>query len=126
MAGEDVKIGKPLDVFAMGIYFHLVFQGELPTFESGIHYDYVFQGLLEGDTLKIGENVPPDLATLLLGMMEVDPVKRLSSKAVFEYLIGQKLVDVPEQTATQNDKEASVKITTYQKKNGKFKQAGNL
>lgn len=126
LAGEDVKIGKPLDVFAMGIYFHLVFQGELPTFESGAHYDYIFQGLLDGDTLKIGENVPPDLEKLLRGMLEVDPVKRLSSKAVFEYLSGRKLDNAPEQAATKNDKEASVKINAYQKKMGKFRQAGNL
>ena len=34
-AGENVRVGKPLDVFALGIYFHQVFQGSVANFVSG-------------------------------------------------------------------------------------------
>ena len=64
-AGEDVKVGKPLDVFALGVLFHQIFQGSVPGFVSGTKYNYLFEGLLSGDELKLGDAVPADMARLI-------------------------------------------------------------
>lgn len=34
-AGEDVKVGKPLDVFALGVLFHQIFQGSVRGSSAG-------------------------------------------------------------------------------------------
>ena len=128
-AGEDVKIGKPLDVFALGVYFHLLFQGELPKFASGSSYDYVFQGLLEGDTLVIGDKVPPEMVPIIRGMLETDPVKRFTLKMVVDMLAGRSAEassEKPAEKATKNDHAASVRINTWKKESSRFKSAGNL
>lgn len=129
-AGENVRVGKPLDVFALGIYFHQVFQGSVPNFVSGEKYDYVFEGLLSGDKLRIGDDVPQDMVDIISGMLETDPVKRYSMDTVVRLLSGENVQaqQTVNHEATQNDKEASLRINIYksQKNAGKFKQAGSL
>lgn len=107
-AGEDVKVGKPLDVFALGVLFHQIFQGCVPEFVSGTKYNYLFEGLLSGDELKLGDAVPADMARLIAGMLETDPVRRYSLDTVVRLLSGEDIR--PEQQAenreaTQNDRE---------------------
>ena len=117
-------------MFALGIYFHQVFQGSVPNFVSGEKYDYVFEGLLSGDKLRIGDDVPQDMVGIISGMLETDPVKRYSMDTVVRLLSGEKVQaqQTVNHEATQNDKEASLRINIYksQKNAGKFKQAGSL
>lgn len=80
-----------MDVFALGIYFHQVFQGSVPNFVSGEKYDYVFEGLLSGDKLRIGDDVPQDMVGIISGMLETDPVKRYSMDTVVRLLSGEKV-----------------------------------
>lgn len=130
-AGEDVKVGKPLDVFALGVLFHQIFQGSVPEFVSGTKYNYLFEGLLSGDELKLGDAIPADMAGLIAGMLETDPVRRYSLDTVVRLLSGEDIR--PEQQAenreaTQNDREAALRINIYKSTKGaeKFKQAGSL
>ena len=111
--------------------FHQIFQGSVPEFVSGTKYNYLFEGLLSGDELKLGDAVPADMARLIAGMLETDPVRRYSLDTVVRLLSGEDIR--PEQQAenreaTQNDREAALRINIYKSTKGaeKFKQAGSL
>ena len=89
--------------------------------------------LVPGDVvlLEAGDAVPADMARLIAGMLETDPVRRYSLDTVVRLLSGEDIR--PEQQAenreaTQNDREAALRINIYKSTKGaeKFKQAGSL
>ena len=87
--------------------------------------------LRDDEIFEAGDAVPADMARLIAGMLETDPVRRYSLDTVVRLLSGEDIR--PEQQAenreaTQNDREAALRINIYKSTKGaeKFKQAGSL
>lgn len=82
---EPVELTCKMDVFALGILFHQYLTGELPGFD-GEEYDYVHEAVLDGQQIKISEQLPPQLREIISQMLECEPVNRISMEEVFEKL----------------------------------------
>ncbi len=84
MFGEDVTLTQKVDVFAAGLLFHQYFTGQLPAFSSG--YDAAHEALLEGESLRLSDALPPDLHALIASMLALDPDDRPDMAEVFRRL----------------------------------------
>ncbi len=74
MMGEDVKLTTKVDIYALGVLFHLYWVGELPKFES--KYEFAFEAVLEGAHVDLSPSLPDELKKLINSMIERDPAKR--------------------------------------------------
>lgn len=119
---EDVELTEKIDIYALGLIFHQIMTGKLP--EIGKEYAYVFKAQLEDAPINISRTLNDRMASIIEGMLEKNPKKRLSAKAVFAALY-PKLVD---ETVKETEiKESKPKETPQPAKYGKyFTPAGDL
>ena len=82
--GMDARPGCKADVFALGVLFHQYFSGEVPGFDSS-RCDYCGEAALSGQRLRIAPVIPPDVRTLLGGMLATDPGNRPTTQYVYEF-----------------------------------------
>ena len=82
MLEEDAVITPKADVFALGLLFHQIINGSMPTVEGNEEYSSMGEAVLNGETLVLGERYQD----LIAGMLRCDPEERLSSAQVLEKL----------------------------------------
>ena len=85
MAEEDVKLTSKVDVFALGLLFHLYYCGRLPAFNTE-RYDYAFEAVLNGEILGIDPGIPDDMGQIIGSMLRRDPDKRPGLDEIFRFL----------------------------------------
>lgn len=91
MGGEPLALDFSIDVYALGIIFHQIFTGVIPTFhdagkENGI--SYIFEELLRGKLPILDARLPKFVETLVCDMLKLIPYERPSAQQVFERLCG--------------------------------------
>ena len=83
--GEDVKITRKIDVFAIGVLFHQYFAGSLPKFDTTKN-SYISGAVLNGDEIILAGKLPDDLQALIRKMLAKDPDDRPCLSQVFTQL----------------------------------------
>lgn len=84
LAGEPFPLSTKLDIFALGLLFHLYYTGALPQIPSDCQY--AAEVALKGREIQLSSTLPEGLKTLIERMLNVDPDERPDSAEVFEYL----------------------------------------
>ena len=97
--GETVTVDGKIDVFALGILFHLYWTGELPAIPKERHY--VFEAVLNGEPVGISEKIPDPLRSLIVRMLKESPTDRPSAAEALQILSGK----VPKPTPKSNPPE---------------------
>ena len=87
MQTEEGTIGRPIDVFALGIVFHQIFTGRTPAFDAE-KYDYPFEAALDGAELGVAEEIPGEWRQLIARMLKADPAERIGLDAAESMLKG--------------------------------------
>ena len=77
MQTEEGTIGKPIDVFALGIVFHQIFTGKAPAFDAE-KYDYPFEAALDGAELGVSKEIPDEWRELIARMLKREPGERIA------------------------------------------------
>lgn len=85
ICGDSVELTCKIDVFALGLLFHEYLTGRLPEFDTN-EYDYAFDAVLDDQVLILDKELHPRLKTMISGMLECDPSKRLSMETVYSLL----------------------------------------
>lgn len=96
MNEEPLALDFTIDVYALGIIFHQIFTGSIPSFgnssgEDGGH-SYIFEGLLRGEQLILDARLPDFMEVLIRDMLKLIPYERPSAKTVFERLCSPKVI----------------------------------
>lgn len=97
MSGEPLALDFRIDIYALGIIFHQIFTGCIPTTENisvkdGSH-SYIFEGLLRGDKIKLDARLPEFVETLIRDMLKLVPYERPSAQMVFERLCNPQVIE---------------------------------
>ncbi len=98
---EEGRLTAAIDVFALGLIFHQILSGSLPTFS--IEYDYPCMALLNGGELYLNARIRPEMRTLIEKMTVPDPEKRITLAEAFLFF-GFK---APEHTEAETKEDAS-------------------
>ena len=85
MNDMDAELSCKLDVFSLGILFHLYLAGFLPEFDHE-KFESIFETVLEGGAITISDKIPEELADMLRRMLICEPKNRISSQEVYEIL----------------------------------------
>ena len=111
-------------MFLINTLYFLSLSIEKSDNDSLLEYAYVFKAQLEDAPINISRTLNDRMASIIEGMLEKNPKKRLSAKAVFAALY-PKLVD---ETVKETEiKESKPKETPQPAKYGKyFTPAGDL
>ncbi len=83
MQTETGKIGRAVDVFALGLVIHEIFTGELPVFDAA-GYDYPFEAVLSGARPAVRKDIPENWQQFIVQMLEGNPEKRISLAQIQE------------------------------------------
>ena len=73
--GEKLPLTTKVDVFSLGLFFHLYWTGVLPWFDQS-KYKFAFEAVMDGPGLEISPNVPEELASLIRKMLMNRPEAR--------------------------------------------------
>ena len=84
----DRTLTTKLDVFSLGLLFHLCWVGKLPGFNSE-EYPYACAAVLEGETLEVSEAIPPNVRALITRMLSREPADRPDMTEVVDVLMGR-------------------------------------
>ena len=83
IAGENKKITRKADIFALGIIFHEFLTGVRPRMSGD--YDYLYEAVLDGGDIGISNRLPLPIHSLIRRMLDIDPKKRPSAADIFDY-----------------------------------------
>ena len=83
IAGENEKITRKADIFALGIIFHEFLTGVRPRMSGD--YDYLYEAVLDGGDIGISNRLPLPIHSLIRRMLDIDPKKRPSAADIFDY-----------------------------------------
>lgn len=78
MRGEAGGLTGAIDIFALGLLFHQYWTGELPHFDGDSQY--AFEAVLNGEELRLDGRLPESLRGVLRGMLEADPLRRITAQ----------------------------------------------
>lgn len=84
---ESVSLNRKIDIFALGLLFHLYYTGQLPAISK--EYNSVCSAVLDGASLMISPAIPGWLVKLIRDMLILDPSKRPDSEHIFQALLKQ-------------------------------------
>ncbi|MDD4773358.1 MAG: protein kinase [Eubacteriales bacterium] len=84
ISGEDVRVTRSADIFAMGIIFHELICGHRPALPGGC--DYLYEASLDGAVITPDRGMPPAMRRLIADMTAGEPEKRPRAAGVFERL----------------------------------------
>ncbi len=82
---EEVTLTAKVDVFGLGIVFHQLLCGEMPSFNTD-EYDYIYEAVLNEEPPGLSETIPEDLRGLISRMLSLDHEQRPSMEQVLEEL----------------------------------------
>ncbi len=82
--GKPAVLTKKIDIFSLGILYHLYWTGTMPQFSP--EYDFVCEAVNYGGPLTLSGKVPARMADLIRRMLEKDPAKRPSAQEAFDEL----------------------------------------
>ena len=88
MQNEEGTIDRAIDVFALGIVFHQIFSGALPSFDTA-SYDYPFEAVLDGARLEISDAIPGKWRELIARMTEGSRESRINLREAEAILKGE-------------------------------------
>ena len=83
--GEEVQLTCAMDVFSLGLLFHQYLTGKLPEFDTR-EYFYAHEAVLDGQELKVSEQLDPRLRDMLQRMLRCDPEQRCTVEEVYRIL----------------------------------------
>ena len=83
--GETVHLTTKVDVFSLGLLFHLYWTGEMPNFDEDEH-GFAFGALLDGSSLDVSLSIPYRLAALIRRMLFLKPEDRPTMAEVLHEL----------------------------------------
>lgn len=86
---EDAKVTPKSDVFALGIIFHLIISGKLPTYSE--EFDCIGHAVLNDSKIGLDSSIPVSYRRLIEKMLCKDADARPSAQTVFKELLGMKL-----------------------------------
>lgn len=123
MNDMDAELSCKLDVFSLGILFHLYLAGSLPEFDHE-KFESIFETVLEGGAITISDKIPEELADMLRRMLICEPKNRISSQEVYE-ILNSYLTGTPdeENASTTTDKYKGARPSTD---GSYFKKCGDL
>ena len=88
MSDPTVRLTSKIDIFALGLIFHLYYCGSLPVLPEGC--PHAVHAVANGDPVKLSEKLPQWLKTLIAQMIQLDPEQRPAADRVFQWLQEQK------------------------------------
>lgn len=88
MSDPTVRLTTKIDIFALGLIFHLYYCGSLPGLPNGC--PHAVHAVTNGDPVKLSEKLPQWLKTLIGQMIQLDPEQRPAADMVFQWLQEQK------------------------------------
>lgn len=80
---EEGEITSAIDVFALGLIFHKIMAGSLPSFSK--EYDYPCEALVNEKKLYVNCEIQTEIKNLIEKMLDPDPEKRITLAEAFEY-----------------------------------------
>lgn len=83
--GEELHLTTKVDVFSLGLLFHLYWTGQMPDFDED-EYGFAFGALLDGGSLRVSGDIPPRLAALIRMMLLKEPADRPDMSYVLQEL----------------------------------------
>ena len=93
---ETISLTHKIDIFAMGLLFHLYYTGKMPKIPE--EFDNVCSAVLEGAPPELDKKLPLWLSTLIQAMISLNPAERPDCEAIFQALTQQDY-GVPKQPA---------------------------
>lgn len=84
---KSVSLNRKIDIFALGLLFHLYYSGSMPEFPED--YNSVCEAVSCGVLPKIAESIPDWLQRLISDMLDFEPAARPDSERVFQTLLTQ-------------------------------------
>lgn len=81
---DPVPLTSKVDVFGLGLIFHQVLCGALPSFSE--EYDYAYEAVLNGEELTLNESIPESFRSLIGRMTCCSAEERISIGEVFDIL----------------------------------------
>lgn len=84
LSNETITLTPKIDIFALGLLFHLYYCGKLPQYPEG--YSNASSAVSDSKSLKLDSNLPEWLKTLIEKMTDVNPKRRPSADIVFQVL----------------------------------------
>ena len=125
ICGEEVELSCKIDVFALGLLFHQYLTGELPEFDTN-EYDYAFEAVLDDQKLQVSPELPEKMQSMLNGMLEGDPKKRLSMDRVYRMFDGEEKKKNPTETENAVSGRFNEKVDGLKKDDPWFFNPGDL
>ena len=124
---EEIELTPKIDIFALGLIFHQIMTGELPEIDKD--YQYVYEAQLDDSEVRLSSKLNLQMQSLIEGMIEKDPEKRLDAKAVFArlYPVEKETVEVKKSVPVEEVHEIKKEETPRPvKKDSYFSPAGDL
>jgi serine/threonine protein kinase len=90
MNGEDIRVTRRADIFALGIIFHEILCGYRPSFPDC--YGYIYEAVLDGADITADNRLPADMRGLIKSMTAREPQDRPAADQIFRLLSA---MDVP-------------------------------
>ena len=115
--GEKIRLDERIDIFALGLIFHVFWCGKLPGKPAG---QTVSECLLTAKKIRLSDSLPSAMKALIHGMLEADPDKRLNCPEIYRVL-GEQLslrdAPSPQPHQEQEEEEKTVQILSVDEKN---------
>ena len=81
--GEFVTLDERVDIFAMGLVFHYLWTGKLPSRSST---NTISECLLSGESIELDLSIPLAIRKTIERMIDVQPENRLTCPVIYEIL----------------------------------------
>lgn len=94
---ETFSLDCKIDIFAMGLLFHLYYTGKMPEFPKG--YRSICDALFEEAEVTLDSSIPDWLQSLICGMLALDRALRPDSEQVFQALLKETYGETKSQTS---------------------------
>lgn len=115
--GGSPELTCKMDIFALGVLFHQYFTGVLPGYDTSLG-NYTGEAVANGSAIMVSTEIPDDVHSLLVKMLDADPHNRPTALEVYAVFAGKTLEEV-EQSETKVDVKPSEKpVVTETEKTG--------